>query len=148
MNETEDVTGSEQPAGLDGTGMTRRNVLRGLGVVAAAARHPAVAAMEFATLADAYPRRFMAGLGHGSPGWVRQMGLQVASPLRSLREVTGAVRQLLDGAEVTHNGDFFQLTGIGYPDADVVPILNSFDTPFPPDTHRQDQDPRPQRLAT
>ena len=47
----------------------------GLGVVAAVVRHPAVTAMEFATLAGSYSGRFMAGLGHGSPGWVRQMGL-------------------------------------------------------------------------
>jgi 5,10-methylenetetrahydromethanopterin reductase len=96
----------------------------GLGVVAAAARHPAVTAMEFATLAAAYPGRFMAGLGHGSPGWVRQMGLQAASPLRSLREATGAVRGLLDGAEVTNDGDYFQLSRIrlAHPAGGPVPL--------------------------
>ena len=35
----------------------------GLGVVAAAARHPAATAMEFATLGGVYPGRFMAGIG-------------------------------------------------------------------------------------
>ena len=35
------------------------------------------------------------------------------------------------------NGDFFELRGIGYPDADVVQVLRSFDTPFDPETiHR------------
>lgn len=80
----------------------------GLGVVAAAARHPAVTALEFATLGDAYPARFMAGLGHGAPGWVRQMGLRASSPLRSLREATSAIRQLLAGAELTDAGDYFR----------------------------------------
>jgi hypothetical protein len=32
------------------------------------------------------------------------------------------------------NGDYFELTGLGYPDADIVPVLKSFDTPFNPDT--------------
>ena len=35
------------------------------------------------------------------------------------------------------NGDFFELRGVGYPDADIVPILQSFDTPFKPESiHR------------
>ncbi|MCP4305381.1 MAG: LLM class flavin-dependent oxidoreductase [bacterium] len=79
----------------------------GLGVVAAAARHPAVTAMEFATLGGLYPARFMAGLGHGAPGWVHQMGLQPASPLGLLREATDAVGRLLDGQVVTEPGDYF-----------------------------------------
>lgn len=84
----------------------------GLGVVAAAVRHPAAAAMEFATLGAIYPGRFMAGLGHGAAGWVRQMGLQPDSPLGILREATDSVRQLLDGAEVTQAGDYFTFDGI------------------------------------
>jgi hypothetical protein len=32
------------------------------------------------------------------------------------------------------NGDYFQLTGLGYPDPDVVAVLKSFDTPFRPET--------------
>ncbi len=32
------------------------------------------------------------------------------------------------------NGDYFELTGLGYPDADIIPVLKSFDTPFNPDT--------------
>ena len=79
----------------------------GLGVVAAPARHPAVTAMEFATLAALYPGRFMAGLGHGAPGWVRQMGLAPESPMTLLREVTEAVNRLLDGEELTETGGTF-----------------------------------------
>jgi hypothetical protein len=32
------------------------------------------------------------------------------------------------------NGDYFELTGLGYPDAEIAPVLKSFDTPFNPDT--------------
>lgn len=47
-------------------------------------------------------------------------------PLRMVRVSTEWVR-LLDV-----NGDYFELCGIGYPDAEIVPILKSFDTPFDP----------------
>lgn len=80
----------------------------GLGVVAAPARHPAVLAMEFATLGGAYSGRFMAGIGHGSPHWVQQMGLDTETPLSLLREATSTVRRLLDGDEVTAEGSFFR----------------------------------------
>ena len=32
------------------------------------------------------------------------------------------------------NGDYFELRGLGYPDADIVSVLKSFDTPFNPDS--------------
>ena len=32
------------------------------------------------------------------------------------------------------NGDYFELQGLGYPDPDVVAVLNSFNTPFNPQT--------------
>ncbi len=51
------------------------------------------------------------------------------SELRTLRRVrisTDWVR-LFDV-----NGDYFELRGIGYPDAEIVPVLKSFDTPFDP----------------
>ena len=86
---------------------TTRSVPVGLGVAAAVARHPAVMAMELATLGSAFPGRFMAGIGHGVPAWVRQMGLQPASLLRSLREAATAIRRLLDGDEVTEDGEYF-----------------------------------------
>ena len=46
--------------------------------------------------------------------------------LRLVRVSTDWVR-LLDV-----NGDYFELRGLGYADADIVPVLNSFDTPFDP----------------
>ena len=96
----------------------------GLGVVAAAARHPAVTAMEFATLGTAYPGRLMAGLGHGATGWVRQMGIEATSPLASLREATRAIRQLMAGGELTYDGDFFRFDRIRliHPPSGAIPL--------------------------
>lgn len=79
----------------------------GLGVVAAAVRHPAATSMEFATLGAIHPNRFMAGIGHGAAGWVGQMGLQPASPLGLLREAASSIRELLAGEELTRDGDYF-----------------------------------------
>ena len=31
------------------------------------------------------------------------------------------------------NGDYFELQGLGYTDADIIPVLRSFDTPFKPE---------------
>lgn len=96
----------------------------GLGIVAAAARHPAATAMEFATLGGAYPGRFMAGIGHGSPGWVRQMGLQADSPMGLLREATEATRRLLQGAQLSRRGDYFRFDRVrlSHPPATPVPL--------------------------
>jgi alkanesulfonate monooxygenase SsuD/methylene tetrahydromethanopterin reductase-like flavin-dependent oxidoreductase (luciferase family) len=96
----------------------------GLGVVAASVRHPAVSAMEFATVGGAYPERFMAGLGHGSPGWVRQMGLEATSPMGLLREATEAIRRLLAGDTVSTKGDYFELVDVAldHPPRAQVPL--------------------------
>jgi len=32
------------------------------------------------------------------------------------------------------NGDYFELRGLGYADAEIVPVLRSFDTPLNPET--------------
>jgi hypothetical protein len=32
------------------------------------------------------------------------------------------------------NGDYFELSGLGYADAGIVPVLNSFNTPFDPES--------------
>lgn len=79
----------------------------GLGVVATVARHPAVLAMEAATLAGAFPGRFTVGIGHGVPGWMKQMRLYPKSPLTAMRECMGAVRDLADGKTVNVEGEYF-----------------------------------------
>jgi hypothetical protein len=48
--------------------------------------------------------------------------------LRMVQVATDSVR-LFD-----INGDYFELHGLGYPDAEIVPVLRSFDTPFNPET--------------
>src|ERR1700756_2812264 len=63
----------------------------GIGIVSAMGRHPAVLAMEIATIARTYPRRFRPGIGLGAPVWLDQMGLRPKSQLTALRDSVTAV---------------------------------------------------------
>lgn len=84
-----------------------RKLRCGLGIVSSVTRHPAVTAMEIATLGRAFPDRLIAGIGHGVPAWTRQMGVYPRSPLGVLREVVTTIRRLLEGETVTeHQGHF------------------------------------------
>jgi 5,10-methylenetetrahydromethanopterin reductase len=88
------------------TGTSRIQV--GLGVASCMARHPAVTAMEIATLDRAFPGRFLPGLGHGVPAWVKQMGLYPRSPMRALEEAVTGIRALLGSAEpYSAEGEYF-----------------------------------------
>ncbi|WP_166351314.1 LLM class flavin-dependent oxidoreductase [Phytoactinopolyspora limicola] len=97
----------------------------GLGVVASVARHPAVTAMEIATLARTYPSRFLPGIGHGVPFWTDQMGLTPKSPLTALTETIDAVRGLLAGETIDVEGKQFAFhsVSLAHPATSEVPIL-------------------------
>src|ERR1051325_11628926 len=70
----------------------------GLGVLNPFTRHPAVLAMETATLTGLAPGRVVLGLGTSNRRWIEeQMRLPFKTPLRGLREAVGIVRALLAG---------------------------------------------------
>jgi 5,10-methylenetetrahydromethanopterin reductase len=97
-----------------------RSIPVGIGIVSAVVRHPAVTAMEIATLAGAHPGRLRVGIGHGVPEWMQQLGLKPKSPLQSLREVLTSVRRLLNGEMLTQTGLFtFDHVQLAHPAADV-----------------------------
>ncbi len=79
----------------------------GVGAVSAVVRHPAVTAMEAATLAGAYPGRFTLGMGHGVPAWTKQMKLYPKSVLTAMRESVTSVKRLLAGETLDGEGDYF-----------------------------------------
>src|SRR5690349_17446064 len=56
-------------------------IVVGIGILPAAARNAAFAAMELGTLAQLFPGRLIAGIGHGMPDWMRQVGAWPRSPL-------------------------------------------------------------------
>jgi alkanesulfonate monooxygenase SsuD/methylene tetrahydromethanopterin reductase-like flavin-dependent oxidoreductase (luciferase family) len=69
----------------------------GIGILPAASRNIAFAAMEMATLGQLFPGRAVVGIGHGMPGWMRQAGCWPERPLTFLSEYTQGVRALLGG---------------------------------------------------
>jgi 5,10-methylenetetrahydromethanopterin reductase len=81
----------------------------GLGVMPAVLRNPVACAMEVATLARLHPGRFIAGLGHGVPAWMEQVGALPARPVRALEESADAIRRLLAGERVGATGDYVRL---------------------------------------
>lgn len=97
----------------------------GIGILPAAARNVAFAAMELATLADLYPGRLTVGAGHGMPGWILQVGAWPANPLTLLDEYLVALKALLCGESVTVAGRYVQLDDVtlSFPPQVVPPLL-------------------------
>jgi 5,10-methylenetetrahydromethanopterin reductase len=96
----------------------------GTGVLSIYARHPALAAMDTATLTAAHPDRFRLGIGTGVFGWLDQQGLPHAKPLAATRAYIETVRRLLAGEEV--DGDFggyhFDHVQLMFPPDYVAPL--------------------------
>ncbi|WP_127793225.1 LLM class flavin-dependent oxidoreductase [Agromyces sp. LHK192] len=84
----------------------------GIGILPAAARLAAFAAMEIATLEQLFPGRVIVGLGHGMPQWMRQLGAWPASPLTLLRETTLTLRALLAGEPAPDGGRYIEASGL------------------------------------
>jgi alkanesulfonate monooxygenase SsuD/methylene tetrahydromethanopterin reductase-like flavin-dependent oxidoreductase (luciferase family) len=84
----------------------------GVGVMPVVFRNPVATAMEIATLARLHPGRFVAGLGHGMPGWMEQIGALPAKPMRALEETTSSIRRLLDGERFSLEGDHVHLRDV------------------------------------
>lgn len=97
----------------------------GHGIAPAPFRNPVALAMEWATLAEAFPGRFRAGLGHGVHHWMASIGTRSASPLSRLRETTEALVSLLDGETVSCDGDYVKLDNIRlqFPPSIVPPLF-------------------------
>ena len=93
----------------------------GLGIIPAAARNVAFAAMEIATLAGLHPGRLTVGVGHGIGSWLEQAGVRPPRPLTLLEEYIRVLRQLLAGDEVTFDGRYLQLRGVRL--AHVPPVV-------------------------
>jgi 5,10-methylenetetrahydromethanopterin reductase len=97
----------------------------GLGVMSCVARHPAAAAMEIASLDRSFPGRFLPGIGHGVPAWVRQMGLTPRSPMRALEEAVTGLRTVLTSREpYTTEGEYFTFRDVAlvHPPLTDVPL--------------------------
>jgi alkanesulfonate monooxygenase SsuD/methylene tetrahydromethanopterin reductase-like flavin-dependent oxidoreductase (luciferase family) len=104
--------------------MTER-IAVGIGILPAAFRNPVACAMELATLARLHPGRLVAGLGHGMPTWMDQVGALPEKPVRALEEVTRTVRRLLAGERFSFAGDHVRVRDVGLlqPPGEAPPVV-------------------------
>jgi alkanesulfonate monooxygenase SsuD/methylene tetrahydromethanopterin reductase-like flavin-dependent oxidoreductase (luciferase family) len=92
------------------TGLALTDRLRvGIGLLPAAMRNPALAAMEIAGLGRLHPGRLAIAFGHGVEPWMRQIDARPPDRLAALEEVVSAVRALLSGSNVSVDGAFVHL---------------------------------------
>lgn len=96
-----------------------------IGILPVGARNVAFAAMELNTLAELFPGRVHAGVGHGVSVWMEQVGATARSPLGAFDEHVTALRALLRGEEVSVDGTYVRLSGVVLetPAAVVPPVL-------------------------
>ncbi len=98
----------------------------GIGILPAPLRNPALLAMELATLARLFPGRLVAGIGHGVPEWMAQVGAATPAKLALLEETVTVVRALLGGETVTFQGRAVRVDGVRLvhpPAPEAVPPL-------------------------
>jgi 5,10-methylenetetrahydromethanopterin reductase len=97
----------------------------GIGIMPVPLRNPALLAMEVATLARVYPGRLAAGLGHGVPEWMRQIGAERTAKLALLEETLVTVRALLRGEEASTRGREVTVEGVRlvHPPQQVPPLV-------------------------
>ncbi|MFJ5225096.1 LLM class flavin-dependent oxidoreductase [Streptomyces sp. NPDC088400] len=102
-----------------------RRLRVGIGIMPAPLRNPALLAMELATLARAFPGRLIAGIGHGAPEWMAQVGAAIPTKLALLEETITAVRSLLAGGTTTFDGRTVQVDAVRlvHPPAEPPPVV-------------------------
>ncbi|HEX7746448.1 MAG TPA: LLM class flavin-dependent oxidoreductase [Micromonosporaceae bacterium] len=116
-------TGAVSAAAVAAAATERLTV--GIGILPAAFRNPALAAMELSNLGRLFPGRIQAGFGHGIAAWVNQVGAAHPSPMAVLGETVEAVRRLLAGHKVSAAGRHVRLSEVAleFPPPVPVPIF-------------------------
>ena len=112
--------------------MATEKIRIGLGVVNPYSRHPALIAMEFATLDEMSNKRTVFGLGSGVPFWMEQMGIYDKKPISRTRACVDLVRKIMTGENINHEDKFFTAKDIKLvfePIRKSAPIYLAFEGP-------------------
>ncbi|MCK5264102.1 MAG: LLM class flavin-dependent oxidoreductase [Candidatus Thorarchaeota archaeon] len=112
--------------------MATEKIRIGLGVVNPYSRHPALIAMEFATLDEMSNKRTVFGLGSGVPFWMEQMGIYDKKPISRTRACVDLVRKIMTGENINHEDKFFTAKDIKLvfePVRKSAPIYLAFEGP-------------------
>ncbi len=91
--------------------LATKTIMLGLGIISPHTRHPALIAMESATLHHVSKGRFILGLGPVRKAMTSH-GLEdskMSKPARTVRECVEIVRQLLMGKKVVYEGQIFNV---------------------------------------
>jgi 5,10-methylenetetrahydromethanopterin reductase len=110
--------------------MATEKIRIGLGVVNPYSRHPALIAMEFATIDEMCDKRAIFGLGSGVPFWMDQMGLWDKKPISRTKESIEVIRKIMTGESITHKGKYFETKAVQLifePVRKEVPIYLAFE---------------------
>ncbi|MHA1934900.1 MAG: LLM class flavin-dependent oxidoreductase [Candidatus Thorarchaeota archaeon] len=110
--------------------MVTENIRIGLGVVNPYSRHPALTAMEFATIDEMCNKRAIFGLGSGVPFWMDQMGLWDKKPISRTRESIEVIRKIMTGESITHKGKYYETKAVQLifePVRKEIPIYIAFE---------------------
>jgi 5,10-methylenetetrahydromethanopterin reductase len=100
---------------------TTERIHVGVGLLPAAVRNPAIAAMEIATIGRLYPGRLSVAFGHGVESWMAQIDARPAKRVRALGEVITAMRMLLAGETVNASGSWVKLSSVALENPPDVP---------------------------
>ncbi|MFE2427537.1 LLM class flavin-dependent oxidoreductase [Streptomyces sp. NPDC059373] len=97
----------------------------GIGIAPAPLRNPALLAMELAMLERVFPGRLIAGIGHGAPEWMAQVGAATPRKLALLEETIAAVKALLRGETLTVAGQTVRMDAVRlvHPPAAAPPVV-------------------------
>ncbi len=95
--------------------------------LSAAERHPAVLAMELASLVEIGPGRVRAQVGSGAPVMLRRICADMYHPVPRVRSLVKTLRALLAGEEITGNfdaGSFDKYGLLRLEGKDILPLQN------------------------
>jgi 5,10-methylenetetrahydromethanopterin reductase len=74
-------------------------------------RHPMPTVMALASLVDLVPNRVGIAIGVGNPMFLKESGVAIDRPLKVVRDYVAALRALMQGGPVNHEGLTFRLDG-------------------------------------
>ena len=104
-------------------GVTERIEL-GIVGLSTAGRHPALLAMEIASLRELLPGRLRLAIGTGDPSLIAKLGRTIERPVQTTRAMLTSLREALAGRNLKLEHDAFRFDGFKLAPAGPVPPID------------------------